>query len=279
MRYKPWDEVRYAWTAGVSTTPAYTLSQYTFTGQYSYMDDLTTTEVTEGFGLMSYNARWYDPALGRFAQADTIIPQSQGVQAWDRYAYTNNNPVRYTDPSGHCIGPVALYCAELVVVGLATIALTATVIYINGTPQGQAYRDEAAMFLEYTSKRVLDRIEAFDKQVAEVNNGDIYPKIQCGIFCKSIIAGVLGLYFCVDMWEEQCSQALSNPPTTTSTVESTSTPMTDPNCPPPYAQCSNTSTSTPTSPNNPPVPTSTPTPPNTPRVPVNFPNNPRPIPI
>ncbi len=48
-----------------------------------------------------YNARWYDPALGRFAQADTIIPQSQGVQAFDRYAYTNNNPVRYIDPSGH----------------------------------------------------------------------------------------------------------------------------------------------------------------------------------
>lgn len=55
----------------------------------------------EDIGLYFYNARWYDPALGRFAQADTIIPQSQGVQAWDRYAYVNNNPVRYTDPSGH----------------------------------------------------------------------------------------------------------------------------------------------------------------------------------
>ncbi|MBI4761319.1 MAG: RHS repeat-associated core domain-containing protein [Chloroflexota bacterium] len=53
---------------------------------------------------MSYNARWYDPSLGRFAQPDTLIPeQMQGVQAWDRYAYVNNNPVRYTDPTGHCI--------------------------------------------------------------------------------------------------------------------------------------------------------------------------------
>jgi hypothetical protein len=42
--------------------------------------------------------------LGRFAQPDTIIPeQSQGVQAWDRYAYVNNNPIRYTDPSGHML--------------------------------------------------------------------------------------------------------------------------------------------------------------------------------
>ncbi len=48
--------------------------------------------------------RWYDPALGRFVQADTIVPEaSQGSQAWDRYAYTNNNPVKYNDPSGHCL--------------------------------------------------------------------------------------------------------------------------------------------------------------------------------
>jgi len=62
----------------------------TYAGQYSYTAD---------FGLMYYNARWYDPALGRFAQADTIVPA--GVQGYDRYAYVNNNPLRYTDPSGH----------------------------------------------------------------------------------------------------------------------------------------------------------------------------------
>ncbi|MBN1536942.1 MAG: RHS repeat-associated core domain-containing protein [Anaerolineales bacterium] len=49
--------------------------------------------------LYYYNARWYDPQLGRFAQADSIVPQ--GVQGLDRYAYVNNNPVKYTDPSGH----------------------------------------------------------------------------------------------------------------------------------------------------------------------------------
>ena len=34
-------------------------------------------------------------------QADTDIPESQGVQAYDRFAYANNNPVKYIDPSGH----------------------------------------------------------------------------------------------------------------------------------------------------------------------------------
>ncbi len=63
---------------------------YGFTGQYSYASD---------FGLLYFNARWVDPVLGRFAQADTIVPA--GVQGYDRYAFVNNNPVRYTDPSGH----------------------------------------------------------------------------------------------------------------------------------------------------------------------------------
>ena len=34
-------------------------------------------------------------------QADRIIPNPGNSQAWDRYAYTLNNPVKYIDPSGH----------------------------------------------------------------------------------------------------------------------------------------------------------------------------------
>ena len=68
------------------------------------MDDPVTSGVTEGFGLMFYSARWYDPTLGRFAQADSMIPeQTQGTQAWDRYAGMNNNPTKYNDPTGHTI--------------------------------------------------------------------------------------------------------------------------------------------------------------------------------
>ncbi|HND47764.1 MAG TPA: RHS repeat-associated core domain-containing protein [Anaerolineales bacterium] len=101
MRYKLFGEVRYTWKASQTTTPAYALTRFTFTGQYSHMDDPSTSGVTEGFGLMFYNARWYDPSLGRFAQADTIIPP--GVQGLDRYAYVNNSPVNFVDPTGHTI--------------------------------------------------------------------------------------------------------------------------------------------------------------------------------
>ena len=49
-------------------------------------------------------ARWYDPALGRFLQPDTIVPEPGKGQAYNRYAYVYNNPVRYVDPSGHLPG-------------------------------------------------------------------------------------------------------------------------------------------------------------------------------
>jgi RHS repeat-associated protein len=101
MRYKPWGEVRYAWNSAPATTPTYSMTQYQFTGQYAYTDDILTTDVTEGFGLMFYNARWLDVSTGRFAQADTLIPSPGNSQSWDRFAYVYNNPVRFSDPSGH----------------------------------------------------------------------------------------------------------------------------------------------------------------------------------
>jgi len=82
--YKLTGESRYA----SGTLP----TKFTYTGQYSNVAD---------FGLMYYGARWYDSALSRFAQADTIIPQPGDSQAWDRYAYALNNPIKYIDPTGH----------------------------------------------------------------------------------------------------------------------------------------------------------------------------------
>jgi len=55
-------------------------------------------------GLMFYNARYYDSMLGRFIQVDPVVPSAGDPQALNRYSYTRNNPLKYTDPSGHCWG-------------------------------------------------------------------------------------------------------------------------------------------------------------------------------
>ena len=70
-------------------------SRYTFTGKEK-----------DSTGIMYFGARYYSPFLKQFTQADTIIQDVYDPQALNRYAYARNNPLKYTDPSGHFINIV-----------------------------------------------------------------------------------------------------------------------------------------------------------------------------
>jgi RHS repeat-associated protein len=89
VRYKAFGATRF--TSGATPTT------FRYTGQRE----------EAGLGLYYYGARWYDPALGRFIQADTIVPNPGDAQAYDRHAYGYGNPVKFSDPSGHCPAPPA----------------------------------------------------------------------------------------------------------------------------------------------------------------------------
>lgn len=52
-------------------------------------------------GLYYYNARYYDPTMGRFITPDTIVQDPYDPQYLNRYAYCRNNPVNLVDPTGH----------------------------------------------------------------------------------------------------------------------------------------------------------------------------------
>ena len=126
LLYKAWGEQR--WSSG--TTP----TTYRYTGQRR----------ESNINLYWYGSRWYDDALGRFIQPDTLcqiglsgsgnslaltvsyseidtleqyntinqIPNGiaytaqapQHPQNLDRYHYAANNPLKYVDDTGHCFG-------------------------------------------------------------------------------------------------------------------------------------------------------------------------------
>ena len=69
-------------------------------GPYATAYKYTGKEL-DSTGLYFYAWRYYDPVLGRFCQPDTIIPQPYNPQSLNRYSYCENNPLNYTDPSGH----------------------------------------------------------------------------------------------------------------------------------------------------------------------------------
>jgi RHS repeat-associated protein len=54
-----------------------------------------------GVGLYYYNARWYDPVLGTFIQADRMVLELGSYASGSQYQYVLGNPIRLADPTGH----------------------------------------------------------------------------------------------------------------------------------------------------------------------------------
>ena len=75
LRYRLFDEIRLA----SGTTP----TSVRFTGQRE------------------------EAALGHFLSPDSIVPEAGNALDYHRYAYVRFNPLKYTDPNGHCPTPPA----------------------------------------------------------------------------------------------------------------------------------------------------------------------------
>lgn len=65
-------------------------------------DHKFTSQKLDATGLYYYNARYYDPEIGQFISPDTLVPQATNLFDYNRYMYSRGNPVKYTDPTGHC---------------------------------------------------------------------------------------------------------------------------------------------------------------------------------
>lgn len=75
-------------------------------GRFNFDDSRTRQGFTghqqaDANGLIHMGARMYDPVLARFIQADSMVPDTNDLQSLNRYAYVSNNPLAYTDPTGH----------------------------------------------------------------------------------------------------------------------------------------------------------------------------------
>lgn len=118
--YDPWGEVKIGGTQ----------SKFQYTGQ----------EKDSETGLNYYNARYYDPHIRRFTQPDSVIPNVYNPQDLNRYSYVRNNPLRYTDPTGHCIGPLLAICLAGIIFAPVIIAninpiIALTTQYFNDIKQ------------------------------------------------------------------------------------------------------------------------------------------------
>jgi RHS repeat-associated protein len=72
-------------------------------------------------GLIDMGGRIYDPKRRRFTVPDDIIPAPLFGQSYNRYSYLFQNPLGYTDPTGH--GPDSTEGVEETVIGVVSVAV------------------------------------------------------------------------------------------------------------------------------------------------------------
>jgi RHS repeat-associated protein len=70
-------------------------------------------------GLTYMQARYYDAQVSRFLSVDPVEFDGTNPFAFNRYAYANNNPYKYSDPTGTCVQDACV---------IETVALTNAII-------------------------------------------------------------------------------------------------------------------------------------------------------
>jgi hypothetical protein len=223
---------------------------------------------------MYFNARWVDPELGRFAQADSIIPAAGDSQAWDRYAYGLNNPVRYKDSAGHCAEPftaaICLLGGALLVAGataiVAEIALNPEFhdkVVENITGGIDNFAQMAKGWGEPTrAEKQIEKMKASATIPPDDFNGGGPTMSNCkgpaAIICVAALIGV-GVYAhrMATCGKDDCSASQSSEATSTATMTPTLQPTLPPTLTPTFPPTSTPAlqpTSTPTLPPQPAMP-------------------------
>lgn len=91
LSYDAWGKRRYANGADDPTGSVISETTRGFTG-HEHLDEV---------GLVHMNGRLYDPLIARMVTADPIVPDVMNPQSWNRYSYVGNDPLTFTDPTGH----------------------------------------------------------------------------------------------------------------------------------------------------------------------------------
>ncbi len=94
----------YTYDAWGNCTVGYLISDHTAadTNLFRYRGYIYDTET----GFYWLRTRYYDPVIGSFINADSLLNGGDELQGYNMYAYCGNNPVMYVDPTGEFLDTI-----------------------------------------------------------------------------------------------------------------------------------------------------------------------------
>jgi len=178
-RYDPWGNL----IATGGSNPAL-LNPFRFTGR----------EWDAESGLYYYRARYYDPQIGRFLSQDPLHLATAGLH---NYAYADNNPLRYVDPSGllqrdwrrfwQAVGGIAVGGATaLLIIGTAPVSLPGLVVGAAAIGGGTVAGGVTGIGIEWAGTEACDPTR---------NYGESFKQGLKGGFAGASIATIGGMGF------------------------------------------------------------------------------------
>ncbi|WP_052948030.1 RHS repeat-associated core domain-containing protein [Aneurinibacillus tyrosinisolvens] len=146
----------------------------------------------EGTGLYYLMARYYDAGVGRFITRDTFYGFEDNPISQNQYVYTNNNPVKNTDPTGH--GPTSIVIRSGVSAAAAGVLLPRgyTLAYnlFFHALWGYGFSENLLISKLKSSPEVQSRVKSYISQAKgatsflhlsvpyEFKSGDLYYALQ-----------------------------------------------------------------------------------------------------
>ena len=151
-------------------------------------DKKFTGQRLDSTGLYYYGARYYDPAIGRFISADTVVQNPANPQTLNRYAYALNNPLKYIDPSGQEVrinGTNVEMFYDWAAYGQGWMP-TPNIISLLSSPEFQAYNQlhyDYPTYSEYLERsdeifNVISNNVPTQNQLQQVANGDTLLQVK-----------------------------------------------------------------------------------------------------
>jgi RHS repeat-associated protein len=116
-----------AWTGAPSS------GDYTAFGNTT-RKGFTGHEMLDSVALVHMNGRVYDPFLGRFLSADSVIQSLGATESINPYAYAWNDPLKYVDPNGHSLAS----WLQGVITAVVSVVVFAVMLYL-GAPLWAAF--------------------------------------------------------------------------------------------------------------------------------------------